>query len=176
VTNSNIAQHGGSAPPGTAYVADGAVFIPVVALGDGNAGNLLHAVDNGDGTSYLGGASSILNYPSAAYNAANAGTSFSTAQFSGLAVDVTVSAFTGGTSPSVTFFLDRLGADGVWYRVWTSAALTSAGATSVQIGPYPSGTGIFTAVLTGTARFGWSFGGTVQPTAVTFSASVYGRP
>lgn len=115
----------------------------------------------------------FLTYPSAAQATANAGTSFSTTAVASLAVDATLTSFTGGTSPALTFFVDRLGADSVWYRLWTSAALTSAGPVSVQLGPFPSGTGIVTAVLTGTARFGWSTTGT--PTAVTFSASVIGR-
>lgn len=122
----------------------------------------------------IGPAASVLaTYLSGTQATSNTGTSFATGTLSGLAVDITLTSFTGGTSPSVTFFIDRQGADTVWYRIWTSAALTTAGATSVQIGPWPSGTGIVTAVLTGTARFGWTTAG--APTAVTFSASVIGR-
>lgn len=115
----------------------------------------------------------FITYLSGAQAVSNTGVSFSTAAVSGLAVDVTLTSFTGGSSPAVTFFVDRFGSDGVWYRVWTSSAFTSAGVTSVQIGPFPAATGIVTAVLTGTARFGWSSTGT--PTAITFSASVIGR-
>lgn len=118
-------------------------------------------------------ASTLVTYASGVQATSNTGTSFATSTVSGLAVDITLTSFTGGTSPSVTFFIDRQGADTVWYRIWTSSALTTAGATSVQIGPWPSGTGIVTAILTGTARFGWTTAGT--PTAVTFSASVIGR-
>ncbi|MEV5944439.1 hypothetical protein [Streptomyces sp. NPDC051994] len=117
--------------------------------------------------------STFITYLSGAQAVSNTGVSFSTAAVSGLAVDVTLTSFTGGTSPTVTFFVDRLGSDGVWYRLWTSAALNGAGVTSVQIGPFPAATGIVTAVLTGTARFGWTSTGT--PTAITFSASVVGR-
>lgn len=149
---------------------------PVFTLVDGS-GNVLKAMSNGDGTANLvagsAGAATFLTYLSGAQAVSNTGTSFSTGSVSALAVDVTLTSFTGGTSPTVTFFVDRLGADGVWYRIWTSSALNSATAVSVQIGPFPSGTGIFTAVLTGTARFGWSSTGT--PTAITFSASVIGR-
>jgi hypothetical protein len=90
-----------------------------------------------------------------------------------LAVDITLTSFTGGTTPSVTFYVDRLGNDGAWYRLWTSAALTAAGPTSASIGPGQSGTNAAPGVLTGTCRFGWSSTG--APTSITFSASVSGR-
>jgi len=115
----------------------------------------------------------FLTYPSTAQAAANTGTSFSTSAVTSLAVDVNVTVFTGGASPSVTFFVDRFGADGVWYRTWTSTAISTASSTSVVIGPYPTATGVVTAALTSLARFGWSFAG--APTSVTFSASVVGR-
>jgi hypothetical protein len=121
----------------------------------------------------LGGATALLSVSSAAQTAANTGTSFSTPGASGLGVDINVTAFTGGTSPAVTFFVDRLGSDGVWYRTWTSSAITTVSAVSQIIGPYPAATGVTTAILTGTARLGWSFTGT--PTSVTFSVSVSGR-
>lgn len=114
-----------------------------------------------------------LAFFSGAQAVSNAGTSFSTLTISSLAVDITLTSFTGGAAPTVTFFIDRLGNDSVWYRVWTSAALNGAGVTSVNIGPGMSGTGGFPAVLTGTCRFGWSSTG--APTAITFSASVGGR-
>ncbi|MFD9632836.1 hypothetical protein [Streptomyces violascens] len=152
-------------------------FNPVFTPVDNN-GNPLKALSNGDGTSSLVTSSApttttFITYLSGAQAVSNTGVSFSTAAVSGLAVDVTLVSFTGGSSPAATFFVDRLGSDGVWYRVWTSAALTGAGVTSVQIGPFPAATGIITAVLTGTARFGWTSTGT--PTAITFSASVIGR-
>lgn len=149
-----------------------------VALTDGE-GNVLRMVANGDGTATLsGGVSTFLTYLSAAQAAANAGTSFSTAGVASLAVDATVTVFTGGTAPTVTFFIDRLAADNVWYRAWASAAVSAPGTASANIGPGQSGTAPaatsnITAVLTGTARFGWSYTGT--PTSVTFSASVIGR-
>jgi len=149
------------------------VFTPVDANGLPYATTATGGLTATLATSEISTVATFLTYLSAAQAVANTGTSFSTANVSSLAVDITVTSFTGGTAPTVTYFVDRLGADGVWYRVWTSAALNTAGATSVQIGPFPSGATIFTAVLTGTARFGWSSTGT--PTAITFSASVIGR-
>lgn len=138
----------------------------VMVLSDGE-GNIV-------GPSSSNGSQTFITYLSAAQAAPNTGTSFSTVGVTALAVDLTVTAFTGGTSPSVTFFVDRLAADGLWYRMWTSTGITAAGSTSSNIGPGQAGTGNVAAVLTGTARFGWSFIGT--PTSVTFSASVIGRP
>lgn len=150
---------------------------PVFTLVDGS-GNIIKAVSNGDGTSTLttsaaATTTTFITYLSGAQAASNVGVSFSTAAVSGLAVDATLVSFTGGSSPGIVFFVDRFGSDGVWYRVWTSTSLTSATTVSVQIGPFPTATGIITAVLTGTARFGWATTG--SPTAVTFSASVIGR-
>lgn len=121
----------------------------------------------------LGGAAALLTVAAAAQAAANTGTSFSTSGASGLGVDINVTAFTGGSSPAVTFFVDRLGADAIWYRTWTSSPVSAASAVSQVLGPYPAATGVTTAVLTGTARLGWSFTGT--PASVTFSVSVSGR-
>lgn len=118
-------------------------------------------------------ATTVITYVSAAQVPASAGVSFSTATMTGLAVDITLTSFAGGTTPAVTFFVDRLGSDGVWYRLWTSAALNSPGVTSVNIGVGLTGAGTAAAVLSGTARFGWSTSG--SPTSVTFSASVIGR-
>ncbi len=145
---------------------------PVMSIVD-DSGRPLKTTDNGDGTATLtpagGVATTVITYASTAQAPANSGVSFSTAGMSGLAVDITLTSFTGGAGPAITFFLERFGSDGVWYRVWTSAALNTPGVTSVNIG---QGMGT-AAVLTGTARFGWSTTG--APSAVTFSASVIGR-
>lgn len=134
------------------------------------AGLPLRASSNGDGTASLGGAVSALVYPSVARTTSNAGDSFSTSSITMMAVDTTVTTFTGGTVPTITFFVQRFAGDGVWYTVWTSAAIAAPGATSVDLGPGFIGTGMAHAVFTGTARFGWTLAGT--PTSVTFSAAV----
>ncbi|MGW7001425.1 hypothetical protein ACWGCW_01010 [Streptomyces sp. NPDC054933] len=157
---------------GAALGLPGNVVLQVVALGDLN-GNLLRTSDLGDGTSSLHGVAMPITYVSQAQATSNLGASFATSAIEAIAVDITLTSFTGGSSPSVTFFVDRLGNDSVWYRTWTSSALTTATTVSQVIGPFPAATGITTAVLTGTARFGWSSSG--SPTAITFSASVVGR-
>jgi hypothetical protein len=150
-----------------------AVITPVDA-----SGNALATTGAAGGTATLvvspaSTVTTFLTYVSAAQAVSNPGQSFSTAAVAALAVDATLTSFTGGTSPTVTFFVDRFGADGVWYRAWTSTALSSAGPVSVNIGAGQSGTGAVPAVLTSLARFGWSSTG--APTAITFSASVIGR-
>lgn len=93
-----------------------------------------------------------------------------------LAIDVTVTSFTGGSSPSVTFKLDRLGADGAWYNVWTGTAVSSPPATvSLNVGQVPVNAGppqSVTAVLTQTARLTWTTAG--APTSWNGSISIMG--
>lgn len=149
-----------------------AIAVPVVALSDGE-GNLLGS-DTNEPTTFL-------TYPSAAQAVSNAGTSFSTALVQGLALDITLTSFTAGTAPTVTFFVDRFGADGVWYRTYASVALSTASVISAAIGAVSALTTVTAtalvegvpAILTSLARFGWSSTG--APTAITFSASVIGR-
>lgn len=117
---------------------------------------------------------SPITYTSAAQAVSNTGVSFSMATATMMAIDITLTSFTGGTAPAVTFFADRLGNDGVWYRMWTSSALSSPTALSVDIGPtLVAQANNFGMIPTGTCRFGWSSTG--SPTAITFSASVVTR-
>lgn len=80
--------------------------------------------------------------------------------------DANVTALTGGASPSVTFAVDILGADGIWYQVWQGTAITTPGTQSQSIGP-----GLQTNQLVpDSIRVRWTFAG--APTSITFSASV----
>lgn len=154
--------------------------VTAVALTDGE-GNVLKVNANGDGTGNLvvggAGVSTFLTYLPGAQAPNNAGVSFSTAQISYLAVDITVTSFQGGTSPTIQFFVDRLGSDNIWYNVWSSQTTGTAATSSFDLGPgfAASGppNGSQHAVFTGTARFRWVSTG--SPTTVTFSASVIGR-
>ncbi|MCX5209814.1 hypothetical protein OG689_11010 [Kitasatospora sp. NBC_00240] len=153
-----------------------------VALTDGE-GSLISLTGGGLPITTTGAAIS-LTYPTSARAADNAGDSVDTTKYSALAIDVSVTAFTGGTTPGVTFFLDRLGADGVWYPVWTSGSLTTTGKRSASVGDgmtggtvtagVGTGPGAFPAALTTQARFGWTLSG--SPTSITFSASLVSRP
>lgn len=125
----------------------------------------------------------LLTLPSAAYTATvPAAATVDTTGITYLAWDITLTSFTGGTAPTITFILERQGTDGNWYQVSSTGALNSAPQTiSVDISPGLAGTTAAPltsttqhAVLTQTARMRWTFGGTANPTAVTFSASLVG--
>ena len=153
--------------------------VPVVALADVN-GNLIRTSDAGDGTSFLGGSQTLMALPRADYTdvvAANP-TSMNTAGINYVALDLQVFSFTGGVTPSITFFLDRLDGNAAWFQVWTSSAQTAAFQWSVDLGP---GLGLIAspsqaqhAVFTYTTRFRWVFGGGTPPTSVNFIASCVG--
>lgn len=119
----------------------------------------------------------LVAVPSAAYTTTSGTITFNTNQVTYMALDITITSFTGGTAPNITFFIDRLGpADGVWYNVYSTGALTGAGATSMDIGPgFAAATGTQHAVFTTQGRLRWAFGGTASPTAVTYSVSAIGR-
>ncbi len=119
----------------------------------------------------------ILSYPTGSQAAANAGDSFSTVGYTSAAIYVTVTSFTGGTGPNITFFLQGLGASSAWYTIWSNTTpLASAGVIVANLGPGQSGgaattgNGGFSAVFPSTSRFGWSTTG--SPTAWVGSASV----
>ena len=84
-----------------------------------------------------------------------------------IAIDIDASVVSG-TTPSLTPSWERLGADGIWYPVWTGTALTAAGKSSQTIGKawesnkFPGHAG----------RLVWTISGTTP--SFTFSASVVG--
>lgn len=114
----------------------------------------------------------------AVYTLASVATS-GTTQNSG---DLTVGAYTelsidinttaqSGTSPTVQYFWERKGADGIYYVLWQSSSLTSAAntiSTSVGVGmAYNQSLGL-------TGRLRWVVGGSNTPT-YTHSINVYGK-
>ncbi len=111
----------------------------------------------------------LLTQASATYTASGSSASLNVPlAITTAAVDVNVTA-ASGTSPTLALYLDRQGADGIWYNVWTSSSITAAGTASTSVGP-----GCVTgAVLTGAIRLRWVLGGTSP--SFTFSASIVGR-
>lgn len=92
------------------------------------------------------------------------------------ALDVNVKTFTGGTTPSIQFFVDRLGGDGIWYPAANTAALTAAGPVSIEISPaVADGTDAQHMVFADQVRVRWVFAGAVAATSIDFSGSLYGR-
>lgn len=101
---------------------------------------------------------------------------FDTTRVRCLALDITTVAFTGGTAPTVTYYVDRLGADGTWYQVYASSAIAAPGALSIDMGDFSLVVaGVQHAVFTGQARLRTLYGGTAAPTDVTYSYSIIGR-
>lgn len=116
-----------------------------------------------------GGAATLLNQAGAIQNANGNSTDLNVVAFKELAIDANVTALTG-TNPTIQFFIDRKGVDGIYYQIWSSASINTAGATSDSIGP-----GLNKAQSIGsTIRFRWVIGGTGGPT-VTFSASLIAK-
>ena len=137
------------------------------------------------------GAATLLSLPSAGYTSTlPPATTFSTMYITNAAWDVTLTSFTGGTSPTITFLFDRQGADGNWYPIMpasgTGAAVLSAGtlSMSMDIGLLPpsvtggSGVSIYGAahnVFTPVSRVRWTLAGSPAAGTATFSMSVIGR-
>jgi hypothetical protein len=87
-----------------------------------------------------------------------------------VSIDLTTTA-QSGTNPTIQFFWERKGADGVYYPLWQSSVFTVASNTvSTSIGPglaYNQSLGL-------TGRLRWVVGGTATPTW-TFSPNIYGK-
>ena len=76
---------------------------------------------------------------------------------------------TGTGTPTITFFLERQGADGNWYPIWSPTAITTTGITSTSVGP-----GCATdAVVTENIRLRWTVSGTTP--SFTTSISIIAR-
>lgn len=123
----------------------------------------------------------LITLPAAAYTATvPASCTVDTTGINMAAWDITLTAFTGGTTPTIQFYLERQGTDGNWYQISTTGALNSAPQPiSVDISPGLTGTTAAPLssttqhnVFTQTARMRWVLTG--NPTSVTFSASLVG--
>jgi hypothetical protein len=153
----------------------------VVPTDDTKPPAVLVALSDGEGNLGAGGAAQTLQViASAAQAPSSSGVTLVTTGVEALSIDINVTAFTGGTAPTITFVGERVGTDGVWYRVWQSAAVNAAGTVKATIGhnvpTVAAGVNVaqgVTAGLTTGFRLGWSSTG--SPTSVTFSASVVGR-
>lgn len=96
---------------------------------------------------------------------------FDTSRVGRAALDLTIKSINAG---NITFVVDRLGGDGIWYPVATTAALTAAGPTSIEItDALADGADAQHMVLADLARVRWTLAGGAN--LVTFSGSFYGR-
>lgn len=86
-----------------------------------------------------------------------------------LALDFNITNITGSGTPTLTLFLERLGADGVWYPIYTSSAITAQGKVSTSLGYGQAAQGSFGL----TVRVRWTISGTTP--VFTLSASIIGK-
>lgn len=91
--------------------------------------------------------------------------------FAEIAVDVNITAKTG-TTPTVEFFVDRLGVDSVYYNIYDSGVVSNTAPTtkSDSIG---AGLNVNKS-FAGTIQFRWVIGGSSSP-GYTYSVSLQGK-
>lgn len=75
----------------------------------------------------------VLNTPSSAIITTTVSANLTVGNYKELAIDVNISAITG-TTPTYQILLDRLGADGIYYNIYTGTAITAIGVVSVSLG------------------------------------------
>lgn len=110
-------------------------------------------------------ATTVLNQASAAQTASGNSADLAVGPFTELAIDANITAVSG-TSPTLQLFIDRKGADGIYYQIWNSASVNAVTTVSDSIGP-----GLNKNQSIGsTIRLRWSIGGTSP--SFTFSASI----
>ena len=86
-----------------------------------------------------------------------------------LALDINITV-KSGTSPTIQFFIDRLGVDGVYYNVYTSSQYSA----TPQVVSQSIGAGLALASsFAGTIQFRWVLGGTSP--VWTYSVSLIGK-
>lgn len=97
--------------------------------------------------------------------------SFNVGPYAELAVGVNITAKTG-TTPTIQFFIDSIGADGIAYNVWASTIVNNTSPTQVIAS---IGSGFSTNQSFGaTGQFRWAIGGSATP-GYTFSVSIIGK-
>ncbi len=92
---------------------------------------------------------------------------FTVGSYTALAVDINITG-NQGSSPTIQYFVDRKGADGIYYPIWQSISLSSS-STSVS-----TSIGIGVAInqsIGAIVRFRWTIGGSSTP-GFTFSVSI----
>jgi hypothetical protein len=116
-----------------------------------------------------GGAATVLNQASATQTANGNSADLSVGQYTELTVDCNITAVTG-VNPTLQFFLDRKGADNVYYPIWQSLTFTAIGQVSTSIG---SGMSIAQG-FGSTVRLRWVIGGGGGQSFI-FSSSIIGK-
>jgi hypothetical protein len=113
-------------------------------------------------------AATVLNQASAAQTTNGNSADLAVGSYAELTVDVNITSVSG-TSPTLQMFVDRKGADGVYYPIWQSMTISAATAVSTTIGAGMSIAQGFGALV----RLRWVIGGTSA--SITFSGSLIGK-
>jgi hypothetical protein len=111
----------------------------------------------------------VLLTPSSAIGVSANSADLTVGRYLELAVDVDVSNLVG-TTPSYQLIIERKGADGLWYPIYTGVAITAIGKQSVSLGVGASTNVSFG----GTIRVREVIAGTAGP-SVTRSVSIIGK-
>lgn len=166
-------------PPDSRIISPSARVVPAAV--SPQAGMRYRAGALADPTGKLAaGCSTLLLLPSAAYGTASSlnPSVFSTQYINSMALDITVSAVSGGASPTFQFILERKDANGNWDSILSTLVGPAPPVTfSIDVGPFSVGYGGINtaqhAVFTQQARIRWVYNN--NPTSYTFSVSVIGR-
>lgn len=116
-------------------------------------------------------AQTIWTQASTAISASGNSGPLTVGNFAEIAVDVNITAKTG-TTPTVEFFVDRLGVDGIYYNIYDSGVVSNTAPTtkSDSIG---AGLNV-NKTFAGTIQFRWVIGGSASP-GYTYSVSLVGK-
>jgi hypothetical protein len=132
-------------------------------------GNLKVTTGAGNVVTTTRAATTILNQASAAQTANGNSADLTVGGYTELAVDANITAV-AGTNPTLQLFLDRKGADNVYYPIWQSITVTAATQISTSIGP-----GLSIAQSFGsTIRLRWIISGS-SGQSFTFSISIIAK-
>ena len=95
---------------------------------------LIHTDVNGYLTMNLQALSGIvLNTPSTSIITTTTSANLLVGNYKELAIDINVSVVSG-TTPTYQLMVDRLGADGIYYNIYTGISITAIGIISINIG------------------------------------------
>lgn len=115
-------------------------------------------------------AQTVYTQASTLITASNNSGALTVGNFVELAIDINLTA-NQGTSPTIQFFVDRLGVDSIYYNVWSSSTVSSTPTKVSQ----SIGAGLTLASsFGGTIQFRWTIGGSATP-GFTYSVSILGK-
>lgn len=133
------------------------------------SGNLKVVAASGQMVNVSRSAATVLNQTLTAQTVSGSSLDLPVGSYAELALDCNITAVSGN-NPTLQFFLDRKGADGVYYPIWQSVTLSSTSQTSTSIGAGMSIAQGFGSMV----RLRWVIGGSGGE-SWTFSSSIIGK-